>query len=117
MPKVVASEDVSAGSVTRREAVVPDDHPCLPGHFPSHPIVPAVVILDEVGAAIADTYPARRLATIDHCKFQGFVRPNHPFWIELTSVDAVRVDFTCLCSDDGRTLATGRFRITPLEAS
>lgn len=29
------------------------DHPALPGHFPGRPIVPGVVILDQVQQAIA----------------------------------------------------------------
>ncbi|WP_434026617.1 hypothetical protein [[Pseudomonas] boreopolis] len=33
---------------------VPSDHPCLPGHFPGNPVVPGVVILDEVVALVAD---------------------------------------------------------------
>lgn len=32
--------------------VVPSDHPCLPGHFPGHPIVPGVVVLDQVLQAL-----------------------------------------------------------------
>jgi 3-hydroxyacyl-[acyl-carrier-protein] dehydratase len=28
------------------------DHPSLPGHFPGTPIVPGVVILDEILAAL-----------------------------------------------------------------
>ncbi|VAW92604.1 hypothetical protein MNBD_GAMMA23-2439 [hydrothermal vent metagenome] len=28
------------------------DHPCLAGHFPGNPIVPGVVILDEVASII-----------------------------------------------------------------
>jgi 3-hydroxyacyl-[acyl-carrier-protein] dehydratase len=32
--------------------VVAHDHPCLPGHFPGRPIVPGVVVLDRVLAAI-----------------------------------------------------------------
>ncbi len=31
---------------------VPGDHPCLPGHFPGRPVVPGVVVLDHVLAAI-----------------------------------------------------------------
>lgn len=32
-------------------AIAPD-HPCLPGHFPGHPLVPGVIVLDQVLAAI-----------------------------------------------------------------
>ncbi|MGO1541891.1 MAG: hypothetical protein ACTHZI_05380 [Luteimonas sp.] len=31
---------------------VPHDHPCLPGHFPGRPLVPGVVVLERVMAAI-----------------------------------------------------------------
>ena len=31
---------------------IPAEHPALPGHFPGAPVVPGVVILDEVLAAI-----------------------------------------------------------------
>lgn len=34
------------------EFVVASSHPCLPGHFPGRPLVPGVVILDRVLAAI-----------------------------------------------------------------
>jgi len=32
--------------------IIPADHPSLPGHFPGHPIVPGVVLLDRVLEAI-----------------------------------------------------------------
>lgn len=34
------------------EFAVPHDHPALPGHFPGRPIVPGVLVLDHVLAAI-----------------------------------------------------------------
>ena len=36
------------------EFVVEPCHPCLPGHFPGSPLVPGVVVLDQVLAAIED---------------------------------------------------------------
>lgn len=63
---------------------VPVDHPCLPGHFPGSPVVPGVVILDEVLAAIAarlGALPARlRLAQV---KFVQPLLPEQAATIEL----------------------------------
>ena len=41
----------SAPTSVARFSIAPD-HPCLPGHFPGRPVVPGVVVLDRVLAAI-----------------------------------------------------------------
>lgn len=46
---------------------IPADHPALPGHFPGHPIVPGVVLLDHaidaIGAALNRPFDTFRLST------------------------------------------------------
>ena len=44
------------------------DHPSLPGHFPGTPLVPGVVILDEIVAALAEW--RRRLSAYRHTNGQ-----------------------------------------------
>lgn len=54
---------------------IPTDHPSLPGHFPGHPVVPGVVILEQVLDAIEAGHgplPALRLPQVK------FVRPLPP---------------------------------------
>ena len=52
------------------------DHPSLPGHFPTEPIVPGVVILDHVQRAIeveAGTANSLKMAQV---KFLGPLLPD-----------------------------------------
>src|SRR5437868_5279247 len=57
---------------------IPADHPSLPGHFPDAPIVPAVVILDEVIAALAEWRGQCQLTAIPTVKFLAPLKPDQP---------------------------------------
>lgn len=84
----------------RRQAVVPVDHPCLAGHFPGNPIVPGVVLIDHVLAAVRDDL-GRPLAGIPNVKFLQPLRPGTAFTI-CWSVQADSVRFRCeSATEDG----------------
>lgn len=58
-----------------RETVRIDaDHPSLPGHFPGNPVVPGVVLLDRIAAAL-ERAGAGRFARIGMVKFLAPLRP------------------------------------------
>lgn len=58
---------------------VPADHPCLAGHFPGDPIVPAVLLLELSSAVLRqlrpELGPLREVRTV---KFMQPVRPGEP---------------------------------------
>lgn len=62
---------------------IPADHPAFAGHFPGTPIVPGVVLLDEVLHAIAtDTGLAETAWQISSVKFLSPLKPNEAVIIE-----------------------------------
>ena len=62
---------------------VPHDHPCLPGHFPGQPIVPGVVVLDHVLAAIEQAHGALGALRLPQVKFLQPLLPGEPARVEL----------------------------------
>ncbi len=65
------------------EFAIPADHPCLPGHFPGQPIVPGVVVLDRVLAAIEAQHGAIGVLRMPQVKFLQPLLPEQTARIEL----------------------------------
>lgn len=104
---------------------IPADHPCLPGHFPGRPVVPGVVVLDRVFAAIeaaeavkrAEAAPSAALGAdraavrLPQVKFVQPLLPEQVARIELERMgDAAappRWRFKVLREADGVVLASG----------
>jgi 3-hydroxyacyl-[acyl-carrier-protein] dehydratase len=70
------------------------DHPSLPGHFPGNPIVPGVLLLDEVVNA-AERWLGRavNVRALPQVKFVQPLRPQEQARINLT-LDAGTLKFT-----------------------
>lgn len=88
--------------------VIPADHPSLAGHFPGNPIVPGVVILEEVCAALAQRVGHCKLQAIPSVKFIAPLRPGQAFAIHL-SVEDQQVKFRCTVGE--QLIAQGQLHI------
>ena len=81
-------------------------NPSLAGHFPGASIVPGIVILDEVAAALAEWRK--------NCQLTGMfvlsLKREQPFTICITAKGTkTEVDFCCRV--DGRMVVEGRLEI------
>ncbi|CAG9249268.1 Beta-hydroxyacyl-ACP dehydratase [Burkholderia diffusa] len=85
---------------------IPADHPALPGHFPGHPIVPGVVLLDHaiaaLGASLNRPLHTWRLAS---AKFLSPVAPGEPLDLAFDAAADGAIRFTLRAG--ARDVATG----------
>lgn len=91
---------------------IPADHPALPGHFPGHPVVPGVVLLDHaihaIGAALNRPLHAWRLGS---AKFLSPVAPGEPLDLALDAAASGAIRFTLRAGS--RDVATGVLSAPP----
>jgi 3-hydroxymyristoyl/3-hydroxydecanoyl-(acyl carrier protein) dehydratase len=66
-------------------------HAALPGHFPGNPIVPGVVLLDRIAAAIERSHGAR-IAKIAAVKFLAPLNPDEDAELRV-ALDGARMRF------------------------
>jgi len=89
--------------------VIDTNHPALAGHFPGNPIVPGVLILDEVVMAAQRWRGRLRVKSIASVKFSSALKPGSPFNIKLQDAEHSQIAFEC--SHDGFRLASGRIEV------
>lgn len=90
------------------------EHPALPGHFPGQPVVPGVVVLDRVLAAIEAAHGPLGPIRLPQVKFVQPLLPGQQARVELESVAVEgaaprRWKFKVLRED--ATIATGEVQV------
>jgi 3-hydroxymyristoyl/3-hydroxydecanoyl-(acyl carrier protein) dehydratase len=87
------------------------DHPSLPGHFPDAPLVPGVLILDEVRAALHDWQKDYELAAIRTVKFLQPLKPEQQFTICLSANNDDPSEVNFWCRIEGRVITEGQLEV------
>jgi acyl-coenzyme A synthetase/AMP-(fatty) acid ligase len=117
LPRDVVSELVkrhARGGVNQAPLsfTIPFDHPALPGHFPGHPIIPGVVLLDHainaIGSALDRSFDTCRL---DSAKFPSAAAPGEPLDVSFDTAASGAIRFTVKAGQ--RTVASGVLAAPP----
>ena len=87
------------------------DHPSLPGHFPDMPLVPGVVILDEVLGALGEWRKDCQLTGIQTVKFLVPLKPEQTFTICFSASDAGASEMNFSCRVEDRIIVEGRLEV------
>ena len=91
--------------------IISADHPSLPGHFPSAPLVPGVVILDEVLAALDEWRKDCQVTGIRTVKFLVPLNPDEPFTIRFSASGDGGGEVNFSCGVEDRTIVEGRLQV------
>ena len=81
-------------------------HPALPGHFPGQPLVPGVLMLEQVALGLR-AWRGQRLSRVIEAKFMSPLLPDESAQLELSphSANISRINFRI--ERDGTLLARG----------
>src|SRR6476660_1559993 len=91
--------------------IIRANHPSLPGHFPDAPLVPGVVILDEVIAALAEWDQNSQLSGIRMVKFLAPLQPEQAFTISLSLRNERAADVNFCCRAEDHVIVEGQLEV------
>ena len=77
------------------EHFISSSHPCLEGHFPGNPVVPGVLILEEIISAVHKWLPDSRIEGFNTVKFLQPLYPNNHFTVQLQEKKSGVITFNC----------------------
>ena len=78
----------------------PQDHPSLAGHFPGNPIIPGVMLLEEILNHFQHEYPNASANGFSYVKFMQPLKPEHTTCVDFKVIDNNKVKFVCADNND-----------------
>jgi len=94
-----------------RMVAISPDHPSLPGHFPGHPVVPGVVLLNEIIETLRRMVHQPVVVTgMPSVKFVSPLKPGEALTIHIEQEEAGHALFRCQVRM--RLVASGRLTFT-----
>jgi 3-hydroxymyristoyl/3-hydroxydecanoyl-(acyl carrier protein) dehydratase len=91
-----------------RTLMFPPDAPCLAGHFPDKPVVPAAAILSEL-IPWAEKQLGRPISGVRSARFRRPLVPGLSWHTVLEEPDGDEV--TLICREDGQVAVTARLSL------
>jgi len=82
------------------------DHPALPGHFPGMPVVPAVVLIEQLARSLEEK-TGQRVCSVRQLRLLGLIEPGQRIDVEVREKGADSWRLTCQVA--GKPVAKGIF--------
>ena len=96
-----------------KEVRFPSDHPTAAGHFPSRPIIPGVLLLDEAIKLALAGMDLQGEIIIRAAKFHHMVQPGEALLIRWQAQNSRLVKFECRLVDSDVLVASGTIETEP----
>jgi 3-hydroxyacyl-[acyl-carrier-protein] dehydratase len=106
-----SGRDDSARMLMTSTFTIKPDHPALPGHFPGHPVVPGVVVIDHLILALGEAHPERTCTGVRRMKFLRQLLPGEP--VAVLFGEAKADSITVKAHVAGEPLVDGRLMLAP----
>ena len=94
---------------------IPAIHPSLPGHFPGNPVVPGVVILNEIIRIIEEENSGLAVIGIRSVKFIEPLRSEVAVTLCANQKNTETMDV--VCEKDGKVVVKGQFVLSSKDAT